>query len=247
MPRPTPTVSTMSKNFPRLGGPWPRAAEMSLQRNDWQSYLRLRASDDPQHSAQCAALDALIAAAEGDPAGTLAHAHEVLAIVSAIGLRSESFVEGWPLAVRAARTLGEADEVEEMIAMLDIHPVGHLPGWSAERDLARARRAGDTGEQGADELFRTRSRRNVASAVPTTWPRRCWTRPSSWPARGTEPGRGSGSRRPEPLPRPWVHSPSSHEPTGSSRPSPPSPPSPSRAKSMDTATGSAATIRNLSG
>ena len=116
---------------------------------------RLRASDDPQHSAQCAALDALIAAAEGDPAGTLAHAHEVLAIVSAIGLRSESFVEGWPLAVRAARTLGEADEVEEMIAMLDIHPVGHLPALvRAERDLARARRAGDTGEQGADELFR---------------------------------------------------------------------------------------------
>ena len=57
---------------------------------------RLRASDDPQDHAQCEALDALIAAAQGDAAGTLAHAREVMAVVSAIGLRSEFVLQSWP-------------------------------------------------------------------------------------------------------------------------------------------------------
>ena len=116
---------------------------------------RMRASDDPQDRAQCEALDALIAAAQGDAAGTLNHAREVLDLVSTIGVSSEFVAQSWPPAVRAARTLEDTDAVEGLLAMFDAHPVGHLTALlRAERDLARARRAGDTGDPGAAESFR---------------------------------------------------------------------------------------------
>ena len=57
-----------------------------------------------------------------------------------------------PPAVRAARTLGDQGAVDELLAILDAHPVGHVTALlRAERDLARARRAGDTGDPAAEE------------------------------------------------------------------------------------------------
>jgi class 3 adenylate cyclase/tetratricopeptide (TPR) repeat protein len=122
----------------------------------WAVLPRLRASEAPQDRAQSALLDALIAAAEGDDAGTLAHAREALAAIPAIGVRSEFVVQSWPPAIRAARALGDAEAALELLALLDTYPVGHLTALlRAERDLARARLAGDAGDPGADELFCT--------------------------------------------------------------------------------------------
>ena len=62
--------------------------------------------------------------------------------------------QSWSLGIRAARTLGDADAVEELLAFLDAYPVGHLTVlMRAERDLARARLAGSAGGRGAEELF----------------------------------------------------------------------------------------------
>ena len=120
--------------------------------HDMAALPRLRASEDPQDRAQCEALDALIAAAQGDAAGTLAHAREVLAVVSAIGVRSEFVAAelvagrpGRPDPRRQRRGRGAARHTRA-------HPVGHLTALlRAERDLARARRAGDTGDPAAEE------------------------------------------------------------------------------------------------
>jgi hypothetical protein len=46
----------------------------------------------------------------------------------------------WPLAIRLAVELGDGAVVEELLALLDGYPVGHLPPLlRAERSLARAR------------------------------------------------------------------------------------------------------------
>jgi len=120
----------------------------------WAVLPRMRASEAPQDRAQSALLDALIAAAEGNDTGTLAHAREALTAIPAIGVRSEFVVQSWPPAIRAARALGDAGAVGDLLALLDSHPVGHLtPLLRAERNLARARLAGDAGDPGASELF----------------------------------------------------------------------------------------------
>ena len=89
--------------------------------------------------------------------------------------------------------------------MLDAHPVGHLTALlRAERDLARARRAGDTGDPEAEESFRKAVAAHAATRVRTTWPRRCWTTLSSWPPPGNRTGPRMRSPRPGPSPQPWA-------------------------------------------
>ena len=124
--------------------------------HQWAALPRMRASEDPQDRATVEAVDTLIAAAQGDAAGTLAHAREVLAVVPALGVRAEWVAFAWSPAVRAARTLGDTDTVVELLAVLEPFPAGQLtPLLRAELDLARARRAGDTGDPGAEESLAT--------------------------------------------------------------------------------------------
>jgi hypothetical protein len=115
---------------------------------------RMRASEDPQDRAVCEGLDTLIAAAQGDAVSTLAHAWEVLALVPALGVRGEYVAYVWSPAVRAARAVGDAATVQELLAVLEPFPDGQLtPLLRAERDLALACRSADAGDPWADELF----------------------------------------------------------------------------------------------
>ena len=79
----------------------------------------------------------------------------MLALVPALGVRGEYVAYVWSPAVRAARAVGDAATVQELLAVLEPLPDGQLtPLLRAERDLALARRAGDTGDPGAEESFR---------------------------------------------------------------------------------------------
>jgi hypothetical protein len=60
----------------------------------------------------------------------------------ALGIGTFSLQWGWPLAARTAFELSDTDTVIELFAVLDAHPVGHIPPLlRAERLLARARLA----------------------------------------------------------------------------------------------------------
>jgi tetratricopeptide (TPR) repeat protein len=114
----------------------------------------LRASEDDQDRAQCDALESLIAEAEGNSDAALAYARAALAMADSIGVRSEYIAQAWPVAVRAAQALGQEAVGDELFELLDAHPIGHLPTLlRAERDLARARRAGASNDAGAAEMF----------------------------------------------------------------------------------------------
>ena len=105
----------------------------------------LRASDDPQDQADVEVLEAAVALCAGDPNGTLAHAMGVVEKGDAVGIGAETQRWGWPLAARAARSLGDKEALATLLGILDAHPVGHLPPiLRAERRLVTALVAADT-------------------------------------------------------------------------------------------------------
>ncbi len=112
---------------------------------------RFRASDDPQDLGVAMTTDAFIAAAFGRPAEALRHARGVLGYTDALGMTHECICWAWPLASRSAFLVGDTAAVEDLIATLDGHPVGHLPLiLRAERTLARARLRAARGATDAD-------------------------------------------------------------------------------------------------
>ena len=114
----------------------------------------LRTSEDAQDRATCAVTDMLIADARGDLTTALDRAMAVVQLGSTLSVRHEFFLWGWATAARAARSLGDDLTVQGLLGDLDAHPVGHLsPLMRLERDLARARRAGDAGNPGAATMF----------------------------------------------------------------------------------------------
>jgi class 3 adenylate cyclase/tetratricopeptide (TPR) repeat protein len=118
------------------------------------SLTAMRDSDDAQDKASAALVEAVVAAALDRPADVLAPSRVVFGLVDALGIRSDSVRWAWPLAYRAARTLGDADAVAEFVAILDGHALGHLPPLlRAERDLARAAAAADAGAPDAGTLM----------------------------------------------------------------------------------------------
>jgi class 3 adenylate cyclase/tetratricopeptide (TPR) repeat protein len=86
-----------------------------------------RLSEEPQMQADIGVLEALIAFAAGDPNDGLAHAVGVVEKGDAVGIGHESQRWAWPLAARAARSLGDHGTLSGLVATLDAHPVGHLP------------------------------------------------------------------------------------------------------------------------
>jgi len=103
---------------------------------------RLRDSEDLQDRVAVALADAFVAAARKDLPDTLRQVRAVMADGPALGIGTFSLQWGWPLAARTAFDLGDTDTVIELFAVLDAHPVGHIPPLlRAERLLARARLA----------------------------------------------------------------------------------------------------------
>ncbi len=86
-----------------------------------------RESDEVQVRAAIEVLDALTSICVGNLNGAIAHAMSALERRDAIGIGADYPRLAWPLAARAAHTLGRTDVLTELLAMLDSHPVGHLP------------------------------------------------------------------------------------------------------------------------
>jgi class 3 adenylate cyclase/tetratricopeptide (TPR) repeat protein len=109
-----------------------------------ESMPNMRLSEEPQAQASVGVLEALVALSTGDVSGALAHAMGVLQKEEAIGIGHESERWAWPLAARTARSLGDKEALGTLLAILDAHPVGHLPPiLRAERRLVTAVVAAD--------------------------------------------------------------------------------------------------------
>ncbi|MGH8988741.1 MAG: ATP-binding protein, partial [Acidimicrobiales bacterium] len=108
------------------------------------SVPRKRQSESPQDQAEVGVLDALTALCAGDVAGALDQAMGVLDQADAVGISSDTQRWAWPLAARAARSLGETTTLGALLAVLDAHPIGHLPAiLRAERELVTSLVASD--------------------------------------------------------------------------------------------------------
>jgi tetratricopeptide (TPR) repeat protein len=106
----------------------------------------MRASEEPQSRAEISVVEAFIAAARRQPEIALRHARATLAYADVLGVTHEATRWAWPLGARASWELGESATTQELLAMLDVLQPGRLPPMlRAERDLARARLAGDKG------------------------------------------------------------------------------------------------------
>jgi class 3 adenylate cyclase/tetratricopeptide (TPR) repeat protein len=117
--------------------------------------LRAR-SQALQDTSSADLLAAVVALSEGDHVRALELAMAVLAVREELGLSFETMRWAWPLAARAARRLGRSDALDELAAMLDAHPVGHLaPVLRAERRLLDGLRASDVHDPGADAVLET--------------------------------------------------------------------------------------------
>jgi class 3 adenylate cyclase/tetratricopeptide (TPR) repeat protein len=126
----------------------------------------LRASEDHQHRATVALVEAFTANAREQPALALRHARHALTHVPSIGVRHEVVRWAWPLAARVALGLRDLATVTELIAGLDEHPMGHLPPvLRAERDLVRARLSVEQGDLEAGNALAgaVAGHRNVAN------------------------------------------------------------------------------------
>jgi class 3 adenylate cyclase/tetratricopeptide (TPR) repeat protein len=111
----------------------------------------MRTSEDPQDLAAATVADVVVAAAHGRRADALRHARSALVHAPALGIATEFVLIAWPIAIRFALELGDGPVVDELLAMLDGYPVGHLPPLlRAERRLARARLSAAAGDKGAD-------------------------------------------------------------------------------------------------
>lgn len=109
-----------------------------------------RQSEDPQDRADLGILDATAALCEGDVANALAHAMGVVEKAGVIGIGADASRWGWPLAARAARSVGDTAALERLVEILDEHPAGHLPPiLRAQRQLVVSLLAADAEPPGS--------------------------------------------------------------------------------------------------
>jgi class 3 adenylate cyclase len=114
------------------------------------------ASEAPQDQASVGLLQALSAAADGQPAQALAQALAVLARADTLGISHNAMRWAWPAAARAAAELQDAAATKQLLGQLDAAQPGHLaPMLRAERDLVLARVAARNRAQQAGEAFAT--------------------------------------------------------------------------------------------
>jgi tetratricopeptide (TPR) repeat protein len=121
---------------------------------DLRSRINLREhSEDPQDLAHVEMINAAIADADGDPARSLRHARSALSHVDALGIRADMTRWSWMLAARAARNLGDTAALTTLVALVDSHPVGHVPPTiRTDADLARIQ-LGTVEPATADEVY----------------------------------------------------------------------------------------------
>ena len=115
---------------------------------------RMRASEDRQDRAAIALADAFIAAAQNRPMDVLRHTLAVMEDIPTLGIGSFQIQWAWPMAARSAQSLGDGGAGADLLALLDSHPVGHLPlVLRAERLLVRARSAAALGHPDSAAAF----------------------------------------------------------------------------------------------
>jgi len=128
------------------GAAWRLCGDTMTAETQLAELRDLPASEDPQDKAIISLGKAFTAAARRQPADALRHARAVLAHADALGISSDSPRWAWPLAARAAFELQEIAATDDLLALLDSYQPGYLvPMLRAERDLARARLAGQDG------------------------------------------------------------------------------------------------------
>ncbi|HEY5200044.1 MAG TPA: adenylate/guanylate cyclase domain-containing protein [Acidothermaceae bacterium] len=116
--------------------------------------LPLRESEDQQDQATIALVEAFTCAARAEPVDALRLSRDIIGRIDALGVGAEAIRWAWPLSVRMAAELGDADAVRDLVAVVDAFPRGHVPPVvRAERDLAVARLAADGADPNAGELF----------------------------------------------------------------------------------------------
>ena len=136
-----------------------RRAELAALRGDAataESVLAvlhdLRASDDAQVKVYISNVEAFAAAARGHPQDALHHARGALAHVGVVGIGPLRWP--WALAAQTAYQVRDAGATRELLAMVDSPQPRHLPPMlRAERDLARARLAGQEGDPDTRTAF----------------------------------------------------------------------------------------------
>jgi hypothetical protein len=91
-------------------------------------------------------VEAFTAAARRQAGEALRCARAALTHASALGISHDCLRWAWPLAARAAHDLQDTAATRDLLAVLDECQPGHLaPMLIGERDLARARLAGQSG------------------------------------------------------------------------------------------------------
>ena len=128
---------------------------------------RQRTSEDPQWKSGVSILEALTAAARGQPQDALRHARAALAHTDALGISFETVRWSWPLAARCAYELDDTAATVELLTLLDSYQPGYLaPMLRAERDLVRARLAAGDGDAGATAAFTAAIKSLRAQSTP---------------------------------------------------------------------------------
>jgi hypothetical protein len=114
----------------------------------------LRDSEDPQNLSLARLADMLIAMADDRPRDALEAGREAFELISQVGLGSVLTIWCWAGAVRAAFEVDDEPAVQDLIAVLEEHPRGHLPPvLRAELVLARARLVARAGDPDAEAQF----------------------------------------------------------------------------------------------
>jgi len=117
-------------------------------------FERFRTSEDPQDQSSVSLIEAFLADSMADQATALDRAQNVVAYERQLGIRAETVRWGWALAARNAQSLGDDAALQNLLGLLDSHPVGKLPlVLRAERDLARAGLAAGDRDEDAAALF----------------------------------------------------------------------------------------------
>ncbi len=103
---------------------------------------------DPQERAYIDFARAVPCYVEGDTAGALAWALKSVEVSATVGLHSDVFVLGWPLAARAAHEAGDQAAIQSLLTMLDGHHAGQVPPLvAAEQRLTNARLVEDPADR----------------------------------------------------------------------------------------------------
>jgi class 3 adenylate cyclase/tetratricopeptide (TPR) repeat protein len=115
---------------------------------------RLLASEDQQDQAISYLVQAYTTSARGQYADAMRDVQQLMDRIESLGIGAETIRWAWPLAVRIATELDDAEAVTRLISLIDAYPRGHVPPiLRAERDLAIARlRAGNGDPAAADHL-----------------------------------------------------------------------------------------------